>query len=141
MHFNGGENKGRIKLFWSAFTGMFCYEVIPSYIFPLLNGISVICLATQKVSPSAQDVITNLFGGTDGNEGLGLLSISLDWQYVTSSYMSRPLIQQGVYACGLPFTMTETCLLANSWIGYAFCYIIVMAIYYSDAWNVRTCHI
>ncbi|EPT05439.1 hypothetical protein FOMPIDRAFT_1027098 [Fomitopsis schrenkii] len=118
MHFDGGENKGRVKLFWAAFTGMFCYEIIPSYIFPLLNGISVICLATQKVSPSAQNVITNLFGGTDGNEGLGFLSISLDWQYITSVYMSLPLTQQ-----------------ANSWIGYAFCYIIVVAIYYSNAWN------
>lgn len=63
---------------------MFCYEVIPSYIFPLLNGVNVICLATQRVSPKAQDVITNLFGGTDGNEGLGLLSLSFDWQYITS---------------------------------------------------------
>lgn len=102
MHFDGSENKGRIKLFWVAFTGMFCYEVIPSYIFPLLNGISIICLATQKASPGALNVITNLFGGTDGNEGLGLLSISLDWQYITSQFMCLPLTQQGAYPGWLP---------------------------------------
>ncbi|EPT02055.1 hypothetical protein FOMPIDRAFT_1119079 [Fomitopsis schrenkii] len=118
MHFSSSENKGRIKLFWSAFAGMFCYEVIPSYILPLLSGISVICLATQNASPSVQNVITNLFGGADSNEGLGLLSISLDWQYITSVYMSLPLTQQ-----------------ANAWIGCGFCYVIVMAIYYSNAWN------
>jgi hypothetical protein len=33
--------------------------------------------------------------------------------------MSYPLIQQ-----------------ANSWIGYTFCYIIIMVIYYSNTWNV-----
>ncbi|KZT71957.1 OPT superfamily oligopeptide transporter [Daedalea quercina L-15889] len=118
MHFDSGANRKRVKLFWSAFTGMFCYEVIPSYIFPLLNGINVVCLATQKTSSSAQNVITNLFGGTDGNEGLGFLSISFDWQYITSQFTSLPLIQQ-----------------ANSWIGYTLCYAIVMTIYYSNAWN------
>jgi len=33
--------------------------------------------------------------------------------------MSLPLIQQ-----------------ANSWIGYFFCYVIIMGIYYSNTWNV-----
>lgn len=67
-----------------AFIGMFFYEIIPSYIFPLLNGVSVVCLATQKASKKTVDVVTNLFGGADGNEGLGLLSLSFDWQYITS---------------------------------------------------------
>jgi len=26
---------------------------------------------------------------------------------------------------------------ANSWVGYVFCYIIIMAIYYSNAWNSK----
>ncbi|KAI0923949.1 hypothetical protein AcV5_009341 [Taiwanofungus camphoratus] len=97
---------------------MFCFEVIPSYIFPLMNGINIVCLATQRASTNVLNTITNLFGGTDSNEGLGFLSISFDWQYITSSYMSLPLIQQ-----------------ANSWIGYIFCYIAVMGIYYSNTWN------
>ena len=36
-----------------------------------------------------------------------------------SRFMSFPLIQQ-----------------ANSWVGYFLCYIIIMGIYYSNAWNV-----
>jgi hypothetical protein len=50
---------------------MFVYEVIPSYIFPLLNGVNIVCLSTQHASSKSRDVITNLFGGIDGNEGLG----------------------------------------------------------------------
>ena len=84
LHYNSAANAKRLKLFWSAFAGMFVWEIFPAYIFPLLNGISVFCLATQHVPGGAQDVITNLFGGTDGNEGLGFLSISFDWPYIGS---------------------------------------------------------
>ncbi|PCH44332.1 peptide transporter MTD1 [Wolfiporia cocos MD-104 SS10] len=118
LHFNSSANHKRLKLFWSAFTGMFCYEIIPSYIFPLLNAINIVCLATQKAPASTLNVITNLFGGADSNEGLGLLSFSFDWQYITSYYMSLPLVQQ-----------------ANSWVGYLICYGVVMGIYYSNTWN------
>ncbi|KAI6006134.1 OPT oligopeptide transporter protein-domain-containing protein [Pisolithus albus] len=118
LHFDTAANHKRMRLFWLAFAGMFVWEVIPSYVFPLLNGISIFCLASQHAKPSIQNVFTNIFGGADANEGLGLLSISLDWQYITSSYLSLPLIQQ-----------------ANSWVGYALCYIILSVIYYSNAWN------
>ncbi|CAA7257463.1 unnamed protein product [Cyclocybe aegerita] len=118
LHFDTAANVKRLRLFWTAFVGMFVYEIIPAYIFPLLNGVNIVCLATQKASQKSVDIITNLFGGTDGNEGLGFLSLSFDWQYIGSGYMSLPLIQQ-----------------ANSWIGYFFCYIVIMAIYYSNLWN------
>ncbi|TCD71832.1 hypothetical protein EIP91_003175 [Steccherinum ochraceum] len=118
LHFDSQGNAKRLKLFWGSLGGMFIYELIPAYIFPLLNGINIVCLATQKSHPGAVDVITNLFGGTNGNEGLGFGAISLDWQYIGSTYMSYPLIQQ-----------------ANSWIGYVFCYIAIMGIYYSNAWD------
>ncbi|KAF9446473.1 oligopeptide transporter [Macrolepiota fuliginosa MF-IS2] len=118
LHFNNSENGKRVKLFWSAFAGMFIYEVLPAYIFPLLNGVSIFCLASQHAPQKVVDGFTNLFGGTDGNEGLGLLSFSFDWQYIGSTFMSLPLIQQ-----------------ANSWVGYTFCYIVIMAIYYTNTWN------
>lgn len=86
LHFNTAANHKRVKLFWISFSGMFCYEAIPAYIFPLLNGVNVVCLASQKASSRTVDVITNLFGGTNGNEGLGLLSFSFDWQYIGSGY-------------------------------------------------------
>jgi len=85
LHFdNTNANSKRVKLFWTAFTGMFVYEIIPAYIFPLLNGINIFCLASQKASQSTVNIFTNLFGGTNGNEGLGLLSFSFDWQYIGS---------------------------------------------------------
>lgn len=85
LHFDSAANSKRVKLFWSVFTGAFIYEIIPAYIFPLLNSVSVFCLASQKASPRIQDIFTNIFGGAEGNEGLGLLSVSFDWQYITSS--------------------------------------------------------
>ncbi|KZV61284.1 OPT superfamily oligopeptide transporter [Peniophora sp. CONT] len=121
LHYDKEKNKKRLRLFWIAFGGMFVYEIFPSYIFPLLNGFSIICLATQKTKPSTLDTITNIFGGSDGNEGLGLLSLSFDWQYLGSQYMALPLVQQ-----------------ASSWIGLALCYIAIPAIYYSNLWNSKS---
>ena len=67
---------------------MFVYEIIPAYIFPLLNGFSIFCLASQHAPPNVQDVFTNIFGGADSNEGLGLFSLSFDWQYIGSALVS-----------------------------------------------------
>ena len=137
LHFNTAANHKRVRLFWTAFAAMFTYEVIPSYIFPLLNGINIFCLASQHASPNVQNVFTNIFGGANGNEGLGLFSLGFDWQYIGSvsvssaddisihaddinRFMSLPLIQQ-----------------ANSWVGLFFSYIVLTAIYYSDLWNVN----
>ncbi|KAI8968690.1 OPT oligopeptide transporter protein-domain-containing protein [Trametes punicea] len=100
LHFDTASNHKRLKVFWTAFTAV-CLGGLALYIFPLLNGINVICLATQHVPSGAQDS-------------------SLDWQYITSTFMSYPLIQQ-----------------ANSWIGYAVCYIAIMGIYYSNVWNSK----
>ncbi|KAF8814690.1 OPT superfamily oligopeptide transporter [Phlegmacium glaucopus] len=55
---------------------------------------------------------------SNANEGLGLLSISFDWQYITSICMTLPLVQQ-----------------ANAWAGCLLCYIVVTAIYYTNTWN------
>jgi hypothetical protein len=63
--------------------------------FPLLNGISIPCLASQGASDSVRKTITNVFGGSVANEGLGFLALSFDWQYIGSFYMSLPLVQQG----------------------------------------------
>jgi OPT oligopeptide transporter protein len=84
LHFNTAANHKRVRLFWTAFAAMFTYEIIPSYIFPFLNGFNIFCLSSQHASPSVQDAFTNIFGGADSNEGLGLFSLSFDWQYIGS---------------------------------------------------------
>jgi hypothetical protein len=85
----------KLKLFWIAFFAcvplimtsksilsiihrIFFWEMFPEWIFPLLTGFSVFCLA----NPRSQD-FTRIFGGSNGNEGLGLLSICFDWQYIS----------------------------------------------------------
>ena len=65
------------------------------YSFPLLNGFSIPCLVTQKASPAYRRLITNVFGGAEGNEGMGLLEMSFDWQYISSVILSYPIRQQG----------------------------------------------
>jgi hypothetical protein len=54
----------------------------------MLNGISIFCIASVRASDSTRAVFTNIFGGANGNEGLGLGSISYDWQYIGSVYMA-----------------------------------------------------
>ncbi|KAG8768545.1 hypothetical protein FRC12_005500, partial [Ceratobasidium sp. 428] len=121
LHWDKTSTSKRLQLFWTAFGGMAVYEIFPQYIFPLLNGFSVFCLASQKASDNVRVVFTNIFGGISGNEGLGLFSLSFDWQYITSSTMSLPLIQQG-----------------NSWIGYGICYVAILGIYYSNVWSAQS---
>ncbi|KAF8610390.1 oligopeptide transporter [Ceratobasidium sp. AG-I] len=121
LHWDKTATSKRLQLFWTAFGGMAVYEIFPQYIFPLLNGFSVFCLASQKASDNVREVFTNIFGGISGNEGLGLLSLSFDWQYIGSTYMSLPLIQQG-----------------NSWIGYGICYVAILGIYYSNTWSAQS---
>ncbi|KAI9013896.1 OPT family small oligopeptide transporter [Phycomyces nitens] len=77
------ENKTLIKFFASVFCGIFIWEFFPQYIFPVLGGISVVCLAKRD-----SIWVQYLFGGIGVNEGLGIGSISLDW---TSLSMLSPL--------------------------------------------------
>lgn len=77
LHGDKKETSSRLKLFYWVFAAIFVWEAFPEYIMPFLTGISVFCLANRKSL-----VFTNLFGGSNGNEGLGFLSLCLDWQYV-----------------------------------------------------------
>ena len=103
--------KRKLKLFWIVFIGLdtyhfteqnldlfffnynsiFFWELLPEWMFPLLTGFSIFCLADQR-SPD----FTRIFGGSNGNEGLGLLSICFDWQYISggTNPMAIPLKAQ-----------------------------------------------
>ncbi|KAG6827810.1 hypothetical protein H0H92_010388 [Tricholoma furcatifolium] len=56
--------KKRVKFFWLIFVGIFIWEWFPEYLAPAW--------------------FTRIFGGAAGNEGLGLFSLCLDWNYVGS---------------------------------------------------------
>ncbi|PLB50880.1 OPT oligopeptide transporter [Aspergillus steynii IBT 23096] len=121
LHWQQVKNSKPLRVFWYAFTGMSIYEIIPAYMFPWLNSVSIPCLAAQKATGSKASVLTNLFGGGTNNEGLGLFSLSFDWQYITSFQTSLPLSLQVHQAVGL-FS----------------CFIFMLAIYYGNGWNSRS---
>ncbi|WWC59398.1 uncharacterized protein I303_101953 [Kwoniella dejecticola CBS 10117] len=115
-----GMNKRRVKMFaWTSISA-FIWEPFASYIFPWLNGISIPCLASMHAPARPRTIVKNIFGGANSNEGQGILSLSLDWQYVTSKYMALPLIQQ-----------------ANTWVGLLISYFMCLVLYYGNAWNAK----
>ncbi|KAK1723538.1 hypothetical protein CaCOL14_001167 [Colletotrichum acutatum] len=115
-----GNNKDRLRVFGFTSIGMFIWEPIASYIWPWLNGISIPCLASMKAAPPTRKVLMTIFGGINSNEGQGIFNFSLDWQYITSRYMSLPLLQQ-----------------ANSWVGIVLSYIMCFSLYYGGAWGAK----
>jgi hypothetical protein len=70
-------------VFWYCLGAMFIYEFLPAYVWPWLNSVSIPCLASMHATGAKGETLTRLFGGATNNEGLGLFSISLDWQYVS----------------------------------------------------------
>ncbi|CZT49190.1 related to peptide transporter [Rhynchosporium secalis] len=121
LHWQEIKSNKPIRYFWYAFSSMFAYEFFPAYIFPWLNSVSIPCLAAMKATGSKGDLLRNLFGGSNNNEGLGLFSLSFDWQYIASSQTSLPLSLQTNMAFG-----TFICLIA------------MLAIYYGNAFGSRS---
>lgn len=115
LHRDRAETWKRLKVFLIVFGIMFVYEIIPEWFFPLIQGLSIFCLAQRNSL-----VFTNLFGGSSGNEGLGFLAISFDWQYIAS--------------LGSPLWM-PLYTLVNSCIGYLLCIVLFMGIYYGNVWE------
>ncbi|ODN75285.1 hypothetical protein L202_06468 [Cryptococcus amylolentus CBS 6039] len=121
LHWDSVKDSKPMRYFWYAFGGMLAYQPFPAYIIPWLNSVSVPCLASMKATGSKADILTNLFGGSLSNEGLGILNFSFDWQYITSSATSMPLILQANYASGI-----------------VFCWIAFLAVYYGNAWSAKS---
>ncbi|KAJ3949836.1 uncharacterized protein N0V96_000968 [Colletotrichum fioriniae] len=121
LHWQDLKNSKPLRWFWYSFAGMFVYEFFPAYIFPWLNSVSIPCLAAMNATGSKAAVLTNLFGGSINNEGLGLFSLSFDWQYITSFNTSLPLTLQ-----------------AHSAIGFFICFLAMIGIYYTNAWDAKS---
>ncbi|CRG91734.1 Oligopeptide transporter 1 [Talaromyces islandicus] len=121
LHWQDLKNSKPLRYFWYAFTGMFMWEWFPAYVFPFLNSFSIPCLASMHATGETANILTNLFGGSLNNEGLGLFSLSFDWQYITSLATSVPLSLQ-----------------VNMALGFFTCFIAMLGIYYSNAWGSRS---
>ena len=113
LHRDKTAMKKKFNFFWIIFAITAVWELFPQYIMPALTGISFFCLANRNSL-----VFTNIFGGSSGNEGLGLLALSFDWQYITTSSLFLPLIT-----------------LTNSFIGFAICTGLYIGLYYGNVWN------
>ncbi|KAL0940199.1 oligopeptide transporter 7 [Colletotrichum truncatum] len=121
LHWQDLKSSKPLRWFWYSFAGMFVYEFLPAYIWPWLNSVSIPCLAAMHATGAKAATLTNLFGGSINNEGLGLFTLSFDWQYITSFNTSLPLALQ-----------------AHSAVGYFVCFIVMLAIYYSNAWDAKS---
>ncbi|KAJ3496103.1 hypothetical protein NLG97_g2909 [Lecanicillium saksenae] len=117
LHSRSPSNRKPLRIFLWVFMGIFFWEIIPQWICPVLTGVSIFCLANRKST-----VFTNIFGGAEGNEGLGLLSICLDWQYISGG--SSPLY----------FPVSS---LISQGIGITGCIILFAGVYYADIWNAQ----
>ncbi|EMD32181.1 hypothetical protein CERSUDRAFT_126869 [Gelatoporia subvermispora B] len=115
LHYDNQMTSKRVRLFWMIFIGIFCWEIIPQWIFPILTGISIFCLADNHST-----VVRNIFGGASNNEGMGLLALCLDWNLITSQWLYNPLWLQ-----------------INQDIGIFFTYILMAAVYYGNIWNAK----
>lgn len=106
----------KIQVFWSVFSIIFVWELFPEWIFPLLTGFSIFCLAAPN-SPA----VSRLFGGSNGNEGLGFLSICFDWLYISALN---------------PFTVPLKALI-SALFGYILCIAVFIAVFYGNVWKAR----
>jgi OPT family oligopeptide transporter len=112
LHLNKTLAKKRLMVFWYVFSLIIVWEILPEYIFPLTAGISIFCLAQQHST-----TFTYIFGGANGNEGLGILSWCMDWQYIGTQSLILPL---------------DTLL--NQFIGYVGGICLMIGVYYSNVW-------
>ncbi|EIW85092.1 OPT oligopeptide transporter [Coniophora puteana RWD-64-598 SS2] len=117
LYLDGAVARKKLKVFYICFFVIFFWELLPEWIFPLLTGLSVVCLAAPNSA-----FVSRVFGGSDGNEGLGLLSICFDWQYISGGVnpMSIPLNAQ-VSGC----------------IGYVLCMVVFIGIFYGNVWQAQ----
>ncbi|CAO3645188.1 unnamed protein product [Cunninghamella blakesleeana] len=110
-------SKWRTRVFYLTFACIFLYEIIPQYMFPLLSGVSIFCLANRQ-----SIWFQRLFGGLSVNEGLGIMQLSFDWNYLSSlSPLVYPLfVQLNVYG------------------GIFLLYILAPLLYYFNVWNAKS---
>ncbi|TCD68164.1 hypothetical protein EIP91_011442 [Steccherinum ochraceum] len=117
LHFGGVLNHKRRRFFWIVFVGIFLWEWIPQYPFPLLTAISVICLADN----GRHEFVRNLFGAGSSNEGIGLFSFSTSWTLITQGFpLVWPLRTQ-----------------VNSFLGLAIGYLVLTLAYYKNSFDGR----
>ncbi|KAG1765012.1 OPT oligopeptide transporter protein-domain-containing protein [Suillus occidentalis] len=117
LYEGGMAARKKLRVFYMVFAAIFIWELFPEWMFPLLTGFSIICLAAPNNA-----AVSRVFGGSNGNEGLGLLSICFDWQYISGGMnpMTIPLKEQ-----------------FSNFLGYLLCMVVFVAVYYNNIWKAQ----
>ncbi|CEQ40884.1 SPOSA6832_02564 [Sporobolomyces salmonicolor] len=127
--------KKRLRMFWIVFIVIFCWEWIPEFVAPTLTGISIFCLARRNSA-----WFTRIFGGSNGNEGLGMFSFCFDWNYVGSGSsclsslflaIGTDRLPAGLGGGSLGALFTPFTTQVSQYIGVGLCCIL------SCAWNAQ----
>ncbi|KAG2157254.1 OPT oligopeptide transporter protein-domain-containing protein [Suillus clintonianus] len=118
LYRDGSEARRKLKVFYIVFTAIFLWEIFPEWVFPLLTGLSIFCLAAPHNA-----TVSRVFGGSNGDEGLGLLSLCFDWQYISSN-------------AGNPMTIPLKAQL-SSFIGYVLCIVVFATVFHNNIWESR----
>ncbi|KAJ3698270.1 hypothetical protein LUZ61_001975 [Rhynchospora tenuis] len=106
----------RLQFFFIVLICSFAYYIIPSYFFPYLSSISILCLFFKN-SITMQQIGSGL-------KGLGILSFALDWNTV-SGFLGNPLI-------------TPAFAVFNLMAGFAMMvYIITPIAYWTNSFNAK----
>lgn len=112
---------------WCEYNVVLSDEVFPTYIAPALQAVSPWCLTLPK-SP----IVTQLFGGSRINEGLGLFALTFDWTTL-SSYgpLYTPLVAQVCFSSCVHLTRWwhNAFFKINQWVAVVFSIFIFMAAY------------
>ncbi|KAJ3237305.1 hypothetical protein HDU81_009641 [Chytriomyces hyalinus] len=66
----------RYKFFWLSASAMFFYQLLPSYVMPMIGALSVICWFTNN---KKDNKIALMLGSGSYGGGLGFLSFTFDW--------------------------------------------------------------
>ncbi|GJJ13987.1 hypothetical protein Clacol_008244 [Clathrus columnatus] len=86
-----------------------------TYIAPLLGSFNIVCLAVRD-----SNWVSYIFGGAEGNEGMGLLGFGLDWANITSAPFYQPLVTQ-----------------ISVYVGWALNYLILPLVFAGNAWHSK----
>ncbi|EPT00110.1 OPT oligopeptide transporter [Fomitopsis schrenkii] len=103
----------RFRFFWIVTFLIFVYEWFPEWIAPLLGSFNIVCLCARN-----SDWVSYIFGGAEGNEGMGLMGFGLDWANITSAPFYQPLATQ-----------------ISTYVGWGINYVLLPAIFAANAWH------
>ncbi|KAJ3191700.1 hypothetical protein HK101_007494 [Irineochytrium annulatum] len=105
----------RFNFFWMVAAIMFCYQWLPGYIMPVLSAVSWLCW----IAPQGSNL--RFFASAQPQGGMGLLSLSFDWNIVSAM---------------APITAPLWAVL-NQMLGmWLFFWIVVPALYFSNAFGI-----